>query len=101
MPKLLSVNVGTPRPVSYRGQQVMTGIWKEPVGGRVALRGVNVDGDEQADRKVHGGVDKAVYAYAREDYDWWEGELARSLDPGMFGENLTTSGLDLNQAVIG
>src|SRR5262249_11175939 len=87
--------------VSYRGQQVMTGIWKEPVGGRVALRGVNVDGDEQADRKVHGGVDKAVYAYAREDYDWWEGELARSLDPGMFGENLTTSGLDLNQAVIG
>jgi MOSC domain-containing protein YiiM len=101
MPSLVSVNVGTPRPISYRGRQVMTGIWKEPVDGRVAVRGVNVDGDDQADRKVHGGVDKAIYAYSREDYEWWEGELARSMDPGTFGENLTTSGVDLNQAQIG
>jgi MOSC domain-containing protein YiiM len=101
MASLASVNVGRPRPISYRGKQVKTGIWKEPVDGRVAVRGVNVEGDEQADRKVHGGVDKAIYAYSREDYEWWEGELSRSMEPGTFGENLTTSGVDLNEAVIG
>ena len=101
MPSLVSVNVGTPRPISYRGKQVMTGIFKEPVAGRAALRGVNIDGDEQADREVHGGVDKAIYAYSREDYEWWESELARPMGPGTFGENLTTSGVDLNEAVIG
>ena len=101
MPRLVSVNVGTPRLISYRGKRVMTGIWKEPVDGRVEVRGVNVDGDEQADRTVHGGVDKAIYAYSREDYEWWEGELGRPMEPGTFGENLTTSGIDLNDAVIG
>ena len=98
---LLSVNVGTPRRVPYRGNEVATSIYKEPVAGRVAARGVNVAGDEQADLRVHGGPDKAVYAYSREDYEWWEGELDRPLDPGTFGENLTVSGLDPSAAVIG
>jgi len=101
MPGLLSINVGVPREVSYRGQTVMTSIWKDPVEGRVPVRGVNVAGDQQADLEVHGGVDKAVYAYSREDYDWWEGELSGSLAPGTFGENLTTTGLDLTRAVLG
>jgi MOSC domain-containing protein YiiM len=101
MPVLLSVNVGTPREVSYGGETVMTSIWKLPVEGRVAVRGVNLAGDEQADRAVHGGIDKAVYAYSREDYDWWEGELSGALAPGTFGENLTTSGIDLTEAAIG
>src|SRR5829696_2402807 len=101
MPSVVSVNVGRPRPIPYRGKQVMTGIYKKPVRGRLAVRGTNLDGDVQANRKVHGGFDKAVYAYAREDYDWWEGELSRPLDPGTFGENLTTAGLDLNEALIG
>ena len=101
MPKLISVNVGRPRPIPYRGKQVMTGIFKEPVEGRVAARGTNLEGDEQANPKVHGGFDKAVYAYSREDYDWWEEELERPLEPGTFGENLTTMGLDLNGSAIG
>jgi MOSC domain-containing protein YiiM len=71
------------------------------VEGRVAVRGVNVDGDEQADRAVHGGPHKAVYAYAREDIDWWQDELARELPNGVFGENLTVRGLDLGTALIG
>jgi MOSC domain-containing protein YiiM len=101
MAHLVSVNVGEPRPIPYRGKQVMTGIFKEPVHGRVAAHGTNLEGDVQANPKVHGGFDKAVYAYAREDYEWWEEELSRSLGPGTFGENLTTSGLELNEARIG
>src|SRR5262245_58609870 len=101
MPRVLSVNVGRLQPIPYRGKQVMTGIFKEPVVGRIAARGVKLEGDEQANPDVHGGFDKAVYAYASEDYDWWEGELSRALDPGTFGENLTTAGLDLNHAVVG
>jgi MOSC domain-containing protein YiiM len=101
MPSVLSVNLGRPKPIPYRGKQVMTGIFKEPVEGRVAARGTNLEGDEQANRKVHGGVDKAVYSYSREDYDWWEGELSRTMGPGTFGENLTTAGIDLADAVIG
>ena len=76
-PKVLSVNVGLPRTLNYRGTHVTTAIWKEPIEGRIAVRGINLAGDGQADRSVHGGVDKAVYAYAREDYAWWESELDR------------------------
>ena len=82
-------------------RQVTTAIWKEPVSGRVAVRGVNVEGDDQADRKVHGGPDKAVYAYAIEEIRWWEEELGRELGPGAFGENLTTQGIDVSGAVVG
>ena len=79
----------------------MSAIGKAPVEGRVRVAGVNVDGDDQADRRVHGGPDKAVYAYAAEDTAFWEGELGRELAPGAFGENLTTEGLDVSGAVVG
>jgi MOSC domain-containing protein YiiM len=96
-----SVNVGRPRIVQVNGRGVLTSIWKNPVDGRVALRGVNFVGDDQADRTVHGGPDKAVYAYGSEDTDWWEAELGRSLDPAPFGENLTVRGIHVSEAVIG
>jgi MOSC domain-containing protein YiiM len=100
--RLLSVNVGTPvRLRTPKGREVRTAIWKQPVEGRVAVRGVNVDGDRQADLRVHGGPDKAVYAYASEDTASWEQELGRELGPGAFGENLTTEGVDVTNAVIG
>jgi MOSC domain-containing protein YiiM len=101
-PEIVSVNVGLPRTVEHAGRVVTTAIWKRPVTGRVAVRGVNLDGDGQADRSVHGGVDKAVYAYAREDYEWWSAELGtEALEPGTFGENLTVSGIALNAAEVG
>jgi MOSC domain-containing protein YiiM len=96
-----SVNVGAPRDVKVDGHVVRTAIWKAPVEGRVPLRGVNLRGDDQADRSVHGGPDKAVYAYAAQDTEWWEAELGRTLGPGAFGENLTVSGLPVSEAVIG
>jgi MOSC domain-containing protein YiiM len=76
-------------------------IWKEPVSGRLAVRGVNVEGDDQADRSVHGGPDQAVYAYAIEDTEWWERELGRPLGPGTWGENLTLRGVDVTGALVG
>jgi MOSC domain-containing protein YiiM len=99
--RLLAVNVGAVRQIELAGQARTTAIWKLPVSGRVAVRGVNLAGDDQADRRAHGGPDKAVYAYAREDYAWWERQLDRTLDPGMFGENLTTEGIDLTDALVG
>jgi MOSC domain-containing protein YiiM len=99
--RLLSVNVGVPRHFEYRGHLTQSAIWKLPVTGRVAIRGVNLDGDDQADRKVHGGYDKAVYAFAIEDIRWWQQELGRPLAFGEFGENLTTEGIDVNDALIG
>ena len=101
LPRVLSVNVGSIRTVEWRGRMVTTGIWKHPVSGRVALRGVNLVGDDQADRTVHGGPDKAVYAYAREDYDYWRDVEGLETSPGLFGDNLTTEGLDLSRAVVG
>ena len=100
-PRILSVNVGEIRAVEWRGEIVHTGIWKHPVPGRVVLRGVNFAGDDQADRTVHGGPDKAVYAYAREDYDFWRDSRKLETPPGLFGENLTLEGVDLNGAVVG
>jgi MOSC domain-containing protein YiiM len=94
------VNVGLPRTVEWRGRAVTTAIWKEPVDGRVALRRVNLVGDDQADRRVHGGIDKAVYAYASEDYEWWAPRTG-PLAPGTFGENLTTVGIDVTGSRIG
>ena len=89
------------REVPRHGGMVKTGIWKRPVEGRVPVRGVNVAGDDQGDRSVHGGPDKAVYAYAREDTDWWERELGKELPHGVFGENLTLRGVDVTGALIG
>jgi MOSC domain-containing protein YiiM len=96
-----SVNVGSVRVVEWRGDPVATGIWKSPIAGKVAVRGVNLFGDDQADRSVHGGADKAVYSYAGEDYDWWAGELGFPFEPGTFGENLTVRGIPVTDAVIG
>lgn len=100
-PRLVSVNVGELRPVSWRGRTIYTGIWKEPVNGRVTVRGTQLEGDRQGDPRVHGGHDKAVYAYAREDYAWWEAQLGRELGSGTLGENLTTTGLSLTEARVG
>ena len=100
--RLLSVNVGQPKQVGVRrGRPVMSAIGKAPVDGRVRVEGVNVRGDDQADRSVHGGPDKAVYAYASEDEAWWAEQLAREVGPGAFGENLTLQGVDVSGAVIG
>ncbi len=88
--KLVSVNTGLPRDVSWHGRMVTTAIFKEPVGGRVALRKLNLDGDRQADLTVHGGEHKAVYCYALAHHDYWKKELpGRELPMGMFGENFT------------
>src|ERR1043166_7984372 len=92
--KIISVNVGLPRLVMRNGESVSTGIFKEPVAGRVYLRTLNLDGDRQADLTVHGGPAKAVYAYPSEHYPFWRGELPGvELPSGMFGENFTTEGL--------
>jgi MOSC domain-containing protein YiiM len=100
--QLISVNVGRPAQLSVRrGRPLMSAIGKAPISGRVRVEGVNVAGDDQADRRVHGGPDKAVYAYASEDSAFWSGELGRSLGPGAFGENLTTSELEVSGAVVG
>lgn len=96
-----SVNVGRPVTVEWNGRMVTTAIAKEPVDGRVRVAGVNVAGDDQADRSVHGGTSKAVYAYAAEDYAWWAERLGAPVPPGMFGENLTLEGLDLSAALVG
>ena len=98
---LLSVNVGGIRQFEFDGREAVSAIWKAPVAGRVAARGVNLEGDDQADRAVHGGPDKAVYAYAMEDLQWWKGELGRPLEYGEMGENLTTEGVDVNGALVG
>jgi MOSC domain-containing protein YiiM len=98
---VLAVNVGQVREIEWLGQRAATGIWKYPVEGRVPVAGVNLAGDDQADRRVHGGRDKAVYSYSREDQEWWEQQLGRSLEPGIFGENLTLRGVDVTGAIIG
>jgi MOSC domain-containing protein YiiM len=91
--KLLSVNVSLPQEVPFDGRVVSTGIFKQPVPGRVPLAKLNLSGDAQADLTAHGGPDKAVYAYPAEHYDYWRRELARDeLAPGMFGENFTLEG---------
>ena len=99
--KVVSVNVGRPRAFEHNGKSGTSSIWKSPVEGRVAVRGVNVEGDDQADREVHGGPDKTVYTYALEDVRFWESELACSLELAALGENVTTEGLDVTNAVVG
>lgn len=92
--KVVSVNAGRPRLVPWRGRMVSTGIYKEPVAGRVILRDDHVEGDHVADLSVHGGRSKAVYAYPAEHYAFWRRELpGMDLPWGAFGENLTTEGL--------
>src|SRR5437899_1216172 len=100
--KIVSLNAGLPRDVTWHGRLVTTGIFKSPVKGRVALRMLNLDGDRQADLSVHGGAYKAVYCYPLEHYDYWKKELpGRDLPMGMFGENFTTEDMDENSAHLG
>jgi MOSC domain-containing protein YiiM len=92
--KLLSVNVGLPREIEWKGKIVRTSIFKAPVPGRVRVAKLNLEGDQQSDLSVHGGIDKAVYAYPSEHYRFWRRELPdMDLPLGVFGENLTTEGL--------
>jgi len=92
--KLLSVNVGLPREIEWNGKFVRTSIFKAPVPGRVRVSRLNVEGDQQSDLSVHGGIDKAVYAYPSEHYPFWRTEFpTMDLAPGVFGENFTTEGL--------
>ncbi len=100
--KIVSVNVGRPRLLSWNGATFSTGIFKEPVHGRVMLRRTNLDGDRQADLSVHGGPDKAVYGYPLEHYEYWQKELGGPALPwGAFGENLTTEGLLEREVRVG
>jgi MOSC domain-containing protein YiiM len=100
--KVLSVNVGLAQQVSWQNKIVATGIFKNPISGPIMLRSLNLDGDQQADLTVHGGVNKALYAYPSEHYDFWRTELARTdLSWGMFGENFTTEGLLEDAVYIG
>ena len=97
--RVVSVNVGLPRTVRWRGRDVTTGIFKEQVEGRIRLRRLNLDGDRQADLSVHGGADKAVYAYPLEHYTFWDDELGEELRFGAFGENLTVERLPLEEEI--
>lgn len=97
--RVVSVNVGLPRTVRWNGRDVTTGIFKEPVAGRIAVRRLNLDGDRQADLSVHGGPEKAVYAYPLEHYAYWRDKLEEELPLGAFGENLTVEGLPLESDV--
>ena len=100
--KVLSLNVGLPREVTWQGKRVTTGIFKEPIQERVMMRTLNLDGDQQADLTVHGGVSKAVYAYPSEHYNYWRSELpGMDLSWGMFGENFTTEGFLEDAVYIG
>ena len=100
--KIISINVGLPRLVQRNGEVVSTGIFKEPVAGRVMLRTLNLDGDRQSDLSVHGGPFKAVYGYPSEHYDFWKEELPdMDLPWGVFGENFTTEGMFETELNIG
>jgi MOSC domain-containing protein YiiM len=100
--QLVSVNVGLPREADWHGKRVRTSIWKRPVEGVIHVGTLDLDGDQQSDLTVHGGVDKAVYVYPSEHYAYWRRELpGMELPWGMFGENFTTAGLDEDRVHIG
>jgi len=97
--RVLSVNVGRARELP--GQSELTAIDKQPVTDRVRVGEYGVEGDEVGDKEFHGGTYQAVYAFAQEDLDLWTGRLDRRVPPGFFGENLTTAGIDVNEALVG
>src|SRR3954447_25818260 len=102
MATLVSLNVGGPREVAWQGRTVRSAIWKEPVSGPRMVRQINIDGDDQADRRAHGGEHRAVYVYQLDSYRYWERELARNdFVPGQFGENFTVDGLPDDEVCIG
>ena len=99
--KLISVNVGLPRTITFQDRAIATGIFKSPVSHRIRAIGHQLEGDAQVDLRVHGGPDKAVYAYPSEHYPFWEESLWAKLTWGAFGENLTTEGLTEEEVCIG
>lgn len=99
--RVISVNRGRTFDLIINGRPSRTGIDKRPVTGAVAVGPLGLDGDEYADKQHHGGAEQALYAYAREDLDWWTEQLGRDLPNGIFGENLTTAGIDVSAALIG
>jgi MOSC domain-containing protein YiiM len=101
MGQVVSVNVGQVAGAPWAESGEHTAIDKNPVATRVAVRWLGVEGDEQADKEHHGGREQAVYAYAREDLDWWAAQLGTELRNGIFGENLTLAGIDVNGALLG
>ena len=101
MAELVSVNLAEPQTLMRRGHELTTGLFKRPVDGPVSVGRLGLEGDLIGDRRVHGGPDKAVYAYALEDVEWWEQQLGRELGPGFFGENVTLRGLDVTGSHIG
>ena len=102
MPRLVSVNVGLPRDITWRGETVHTGIWKEPVQGRRMVRRLNIDGDGQGDLAGHGGEHRAVMVYQMDSYRHWETHLGRNdFTFGQFGENFTVEGLADDEVCIG
>jgi MOSC domain-containing protein YiiM len=100
--KVVSLNVGLPQEIQWRGRTVLTSIFKTSVNRRLRVNTLNFEGDEQSDLTVHGGVEKAVYAYPSEHYAYWRKELPEAeLPMGVFGENLTTEGLLESEVRIG
>ncbi len=99
--KVETIAVGLPRVVEWKGEKVLTSIFKTPVPGPVRAVAHNLEGDRQSDLEVHGGEYKAVYAYSAEHYPWWERRLGRELEPANFGENLTISGFEEPDVCIG
>jgi MOSC domain-containing protein YiiM len=99
--RVVSLNRGREADLLIGGRPGRTAIDKRPVSGPVAISALGLEGDEYADKKHHGGLEQAVYAYAREDLDWWTEQLGRELCDGIFGENVTTAGIDISAALIG
>ena len=99
--RVISVNVGHGKDADWAGKLGRTAIDKRPAEGRLEVGRLGLGRDEQVDKPAHGGPEQALYAYAREDLDWWVEQLGRELANGMFGENITTAGLDVTGALIG
>jgi MOSC domain-containing protein YiiM len=99
--RVISVNRGPEADLIVGGKPARTGINKQPATGQVYIAALGLQEDEYGDKENHGGFDQAVYAYAREDLDWWTEQLGRELRNGLFGENITTSGIDISAALIG
>jgi len=100
--KILAVNVGLPQKIQWQNKEIQTSIYKSPIKGPVMVNAENIEGDRQSDLNVHGGLDKAVYAYSFDTYPWWQRELKiDSLPYGSFGENLTLDALDESQVFVG
>ena len=99
--RILTLQAGREAVLTVGRKQVRTAIDKRPMAGRVAVGSLGLAGDQQADKKNHGGVDQALYVYAREDLDWWTGQTGRDLPGGLFGENITTAGVEVSGALIG